>query len=161
MKKQKGFSLIEMVVYLAIFSLLITVVLEMFLSILNVQQESEATSSVEQDGRFILLRLMYDINKAEIISIPATLGEETNSLQINIEGIGNIYSLDDNNLILTNNQGTDQLNSFNTQISVLTFKRLGNISGKNSVRINLTIKSKIGKNVTLEEKSWQTTVGLR
>lgn len=158
---QSAFSLIELVIYMAIFSLLLTVLFSMFTSIFTVQMESQATSSVEQDGRFILSRLMYDMNRAQAIVAPANLGDEGSTLQLTIEGIDNSYNLDGDALVLTNNQGTNQLNSFNTKVSNLVFKRLGNLSGKHTIKISFTISSRLGQNAPYEQENFQTTVGLR
>ena len=53
-KNQKGSTFIETVLYIAIFSILLVIFLQMFTAIIDIQLESEAKSSVLQDGRFIL-----------------------------------------------------------------------------------------------------------
>lgn len=161
MKKNKGFTLIELVVYMGLFSILLIVLAEVFTSALNDRLESESTSQVVQDGRFILARFMYDINRAESIAAPAVLGEQANSLQIIISGATYTYVLNNNNLELTNNFGINKLNSGDTTISDLNFKRLGNISGKNTIQINFTLTSKTVPKSGPEIKDFQTIIGLR
>lgn len=161
MKKNKGFTLIELVVYMGLFSILLIVLAEVFTSALDDRLKSESTSQVVQDGRFILVRFMYDINRAESIAAPAVLGEQTNSLQIIISGATYTYVLNNNNLELTNNFGINKLNSGDTTISDLNFKRLGNISGKNTIQINFTLTSKTIPKSGPEIKNFQTIVGLR
>lgn len=159
--EQNGFTLMEMIIYMGIFLILLLVLTEIFISVLDVQSESWATSSVEQDGRFVLSRLFYDIHKADSIVTPANLGEENATLQIIVEGINYTYSLSDNNLQLSNNNGTDKLNSFDTTISNFKVKRLGNLNGKNNIQVNFTVTSKQMRPKGPEVKNFQTTIGLR
>lgn len=161
MKKNQGFTLIELAVYIGLFSILLIVLTEVFTSALDDRLEAESSSQVVQDGRFILARFMYDINRAESIAAPAVLGEQANSLQIIISGAAYTYSLNSNNLELTNNFGINKLNSGDTTISNLNFKRLGNISGKNTIQINFTLTSKTVPKSGPEIKNFQTIIGLR
>lgn len=161
MKKNKGFTLMELVIYMGLFSILLIVLAEVFTSALDDRLKSESTSQVVQNGRFILARFMYDINRAESIAAPVSLGEQTNSLQIIISGVTYTYTLNNNNLELTNNFGINKLNSGSTTISDLSFKRLGNISGKNTIQINFTLVSKTVPKSGPEIKNFQTIIGLR
>ena len=134
---------------------------QIFTSILGVRLESEANSAIQQDARFILARIIYDINRADNIVLPATPSAQTASLVLTIDGISNSYSLSGENLIIANNLGNDNLNSFGTKISNLTFKRLGNAGGKNTVTISLTLTSVTQREAGPETKTIQTTGGLR
>ena len=67
--KHRGFTLIELLVYMGIFSILLVVLTEMLVSILNLQLDSTATSSVDQDNRFIQQRLTYDIQRAKSFTV--------------------------------------------------------------------------------------------
>ena len=132
-----------------------------FASSLDVQLESQSTSAVAQDGRFLLLRFYYDIQNAGSISIPASPGVTSNSLQINVGGINYTYSTVFGNIQLTNNNGTDTLNSFDTTISNVSFQRLADATGKDNIKILFTVTSKSLRTGISEAKTFQTTVGLR
>ncbi len=159
---ERGFSLVEMLLYMGIFSILLVTLMRFFGSILDVKLESEATSSVTQDGRFITSRLSYDIHRASSIVSPA-IGNSAASLQIIVDGTNYTYSLDGNNNLLITNPTVDQLNSADTTISNLNFTTLG-ISGgtNNTVQVSFIIKSKViktgGNNQT---ETFQTTIGTR
>ena len=163
-KSGAGFTLVELLLYMGIFSILLVVLLQIFTSILSVHAESQATSSVNQDGSYIMARLSSDVRQASTVVIP-TLGASSNSLHITGNAIDETYSVNGGNLLLTNNSTgtTDQLNSVNTTISI-NFTALGN-SGPNSkvtVQIVLTTTSKIvrvGSN--LQTQTFETTVGTR
>src|SRR3989338_4665964 len=134
-KKQSilGFTLLELVLYIGIFSILLMVFVQFFSSILDVGQESAAISSVNQDSQFILDRLSFDIHRAQSITTPGVLGEITNSLQIAIDGINYTYYLGSGNLLLSNDSGINMLNGFDTTVSNVTFRKIGNIGGKDTI----------------------------
>lgn len=143
-------------------SILLGVLMQIFVSVLDVQLESESTSSIDQDSRYILSRFMYDINRADkTIILPVNLGDTTSTLEIKIDNINYNYNLDAGNLEVTDDTGTYTLNSFDTTISNLTFQKLGILEGTNTIRINFTITGKTIKPGGVETKSFQTTVGTR
>ncbi len=158
---KKGFTLVEMLIYMGLLSILIVIMVDLFASSLDVQLESQATSAVQQDARFLLSRLTYDVQNAQNVLVPATIGSQSASLQLSINSVNYTYALNNGNIQLTNNNGTDNLNSFDTTVSNLTFKKLGNGSGKDTVQIVFTLTSKVVRNTGAETKNFQTTVGLR
>ncbi len=158
---RRGFTLIELLISMGLLAIILSVLTSLFVSVIDTQLESQATSSVDQDGRFILAKLSYDIRRATSIAIPATLGAQGSTLQIIVNGVSYTYALNGNTLELTNNQGTEKINSPNTTVSNLFFRRLGNtLGGKNTVEIQFTVTSIITK-PDVETRSYKTTVGLR
>jgi len=162
MTAQKGFTLVELLIYMGMLSIILVVLSQIFGSILDAQLESQSTSAVHRDGRFILSKLTYDVHRASSIVLPASLGASSTSLQLDISGI-NTYSLNNGNLELTDSLETNNLNSADTTVSNLTFTRIGNTvaNAKNTVRITYTITSKIVRPKGMETKDFQTTIGIR
>jgi len=158
---QAGFTLVELLIVMALFATLLTVMTDMFVSTLQVQTESEARSSVSQDGRFILSRLSYDIEHASSVSVPASLGASGAALSIVVGGVTYSYALSGNNLQLTNSQGTNNLNSSETTVSSLNFQRLGNAAGKDTIRISFTVTSKAQPNQGKSTETFTITAGRR
>lgn len=159
-KADKGFTLVEMLLYIGLLSIFLFVLTDIFVSSLNVKIESEATSAVEQDGRYVLSRLAYDMGRAESITTPSFLGETTNTLGINVDGVGHAYSLVDGDLILAATT-SGRLNSDKTNVSDLFFQRVGNVDGKHTVRVNFTLTSVVVQNKGPEVRVFQTTYGLK
>ncbi len=160
-----GFTLVELLIYMGLLSLFLLVLTSIFASILDVQLESQASSSVEEDGRFILARLTYDFGRAKAIVSPATLGSSATSLILNINGINNTFSLSGQDLILTDNTGSNKLNSFDDNVSNLNFTYLANSAAESTIsatiRANFTLTSKVSRKNGPEAKTLQTTLGLR
>lgn len=157
-----GFTLIELLIYMGLFSALLVVTLQMFSSVFDVQTESEAVSSVDSDGKFVMQRFTYDMNRATSISTPASLGSSSATLTIVVNGQNLTYGMDGNNLVLQNETtGTsDQLNSSDTTVSNLSFLKLDG-AGKDVVQISFTLNSVAIKRGGKEVKNYQTSAGLR
>lgn len=160
---QKGVTIIELLLYMAILAVLLTILTSIFVSALDVQSESQATSSVEQDGNYILARLAYDIHRAQSINIPVTNGTTNDNFKIVINGMNYTYIVDaNNNLILTDNSGINNLNNYGTSVSDFSVQRLGNVGGvENSLKINFTLTSRTKRISGFETKDFQTNLSLR
>lgn len=160
-KNNKGFTLVEMLIYMALLGIFLITLTDMFVAILNVKAESESTSAVEQDGRYILARLAYDVEKATAVTTPASLGGNGSTLVLTIDGTTHSYSINADNLQLVDNLGTYNLNSSESKISSINFHRLGNSGGKDTIKINFTIDSATQSNKGVESRTFNTTVGRR
>jgi hypothetical protein len=159
---QSGFTQMELILSLGILMILISVLTTLFGQILDVQLESKSTSSVDQNGRFIMARLTRDMLSAQSVSTPATPGAQTNTLQIKVNSIDYIYSVSNSgNLVLTNNNGTDVLNSESSSISGMTFKRIGTGTNSDTIQVGYTVTTRVNRVQGLEQKTFQTTLGLQ
>ena len=161
---EKGFTLIELVLYIGILSLLLGVLTSIFASIIDVELDSSATSSVNQDGRYLLSKLLYDVKSSSAILIPATVGTSSSTMQLTINSINYTYSLDgSNNLQVVNNSTgqTNILNGYDTSVSGLTFTRVGNGGSSDAVRVTYTLSSITSKVSGAETKTFTTTVGVQ
>ena len=161
---QRGTSLIELILYMSLLVVLLTVLTRIFISALDVQLESEAGSAIQQDGNYILAKLAYDIHRAKSIAIPSSNGATNANFQIVINGINYTYSVDGNsNLILTNDLGVNNLNSYDSSVSSFSVQRLGN-NGKieDTLKISYTVTSRV-KRISGNEapRNFQTTLSLR
>lgn len=155
-----GFSLIELVMSMGILAIIISVLMGVFGSIIDVSLESRSASGLDQDARFIVARLTYDMQRANRIITPinpSTIPE--NTLTIDIGSINYSYRLDGSgNLVLENNLGTNQLNSSTVEVSNLSFQRLGVGDETDTIQVKLNLTSKIKKQSGFESKSVQTTL---
>lgn len=135
--------------------------MQIFSSSIDVQLDTQATSSVSQDGEFILEKLNYDLHRTQNVIIPSSPGEQSNHLQIIIDDVNYTYEVNNGNLLLIDDSGTDTLNSYETTLTNMTFKCLGNGSGKNTIAITFTLTSKTIRRSGPDIKDFRITVGLR
>jgi len=162
--KNSGFTLIEMLLYIGIFSILIIVLFQLLTSIFDVQLESQSTASVAEDGRFLLNRFAYDIGKANSISFPDSVGSQSSTLGFIVGSTTYTYTLSNGNLMLTNSALgiSNQLNSVNTTVSDINFLRLADINNKNdTVSFSFTLTSKAIKRSGAVVENFKTAKGIR
>ncbi len=160
-KRAAGFTIVELLVYAGILTIFLYVLTNIFTAVIDMQLESETESAVIQDGNYILSRLGYDMNRASAIVLPAGLGDQTDTLILTIGGSNYTYALTTGNLVLTDAIGSGSLNSYGTTVSNLTFRRYGNVNGKNSISIAFTLTSTTQRPSGPQSRDYQTTLGLR
>lgn len=157
---KKAFSLIELIIFMGIFSILIFIFTDIFVSALKTKTLEEATASVNQDANFILTKLQYDVNNASSITQPE-LGATSGSLYMTIDGVGVLYRINAGSLERVVGTEAISLNGYNSTITSLSFRNIGISEGKSSVKIFLTIESKGKVNNRSEFINLETTAGLR
>jgi type II secretory pathway pseudopilin PulG len=158
----KGFTLIELVLYMGILVLLITVLSTILTAIVDVQLNSNSTSSVDQDGNYLLAKLTHDVASSSAVLVPANPGNQTSTLQLTINSINYTYSLNSSNNLQVVNSSTNEtnvLNSYNTSVSGLTFTRIGSGGSGDTVQVTYSITSRIKIRGGFETKSFTTTLG--
>lgn len=159
--KRNGFTLIELIIYMGIFSMVLLILIQLFGSVMDVLTESQAKSSVTQDEEFINLRLDYDLKRASSVVAPSNLGDSSQSLQISVNGETYVYSLSNGKLVLSNNSGVYSLNGFDTTTTNLNFKKVGFANGKSSIVITYTLTSHTLYRGHAETKNFRTISSLR
>jgi len=158
---RKGFTLVELVLYMGILTGLLFMITSIFASAIDLQSETIASSSVHEDGSYILNRLQYDITRASSITTPSIAGQQTNTLVLIINGITHTFNGSGASLTLTNTNGTMQLNSYETDLSNVSFTRYGNTNGKHTVKVSFILTGKTRKNTGFETNTFTSTFGLR
>lgn len=157
----QGFTIIELTIYIALMSVLILVISRIFISSLDVQINSEAVSRVDQDGKYLLSRLQHDISQADELLIPETPGSTSASLVLRTNGINTLYELNGNTFEITDETDSQRLNSNGTNVRDLSFQRIGNSFGNDTIQIRFTLQSTIDDGGGPETKNFQTTIGIR
>lgn len=164
----KGYTLIELVVYMGLLGILLVILSQFFIATLNVQLISQADSAVEQDGAYLLARITYDLHRAAAITSPS-LGQTVATLSATIVDAGvntsYQYTVNQNNMMLTIGGNAVQLNSDQSDVSNFTLTRVGNsgqsTQAKDTVRVGFTVKSKAITSSGVQKSDYQTTVSLR
>ncbi len=158
----RSYTIVELLIFMGLLSVLLVVVSEVFSTILDVRKESESTSSVVQDGNYLLQRLSYDIARASAINTPVNDGDSGISMGLTIEGAAYNYDLSGGNLVLTTGGNLYPLNGVNTTITYLNFQRIGNLNDpKDTIKLNFIISSVTQRSGGPEVRNFETTVGLR
>jgi type II secretory pathway pseudopilin PulG len=163
-KSESGITIIELVIYIGLLSIFMLVLLDVFITVLNARLETESTSTLNQDTRYILTRLAYDIGNADSVVLPAALGDSGNVLKITKGGITETFSIDAlGNLILDDGVSPQKLNGVDTALTDISFKKIGNPEegDKPTVKISFTVKSLIIRQAGEQTRTVDTTIGTR
>ena len=94
MNKQKGFTIIEFLIYIGILSIILLVFIEMFISLTRVRTENESTSNIQQDSSYLINKFIYDIHQTKTISLPLHPPNQSNVLDVIINGTNYSYATD-------------------------------------------------------------------
>jgi Tfp pilus assembly protein PilW len=160
--RHRGFTIIELLIYTGLVAVFLVGIMNMFLTTLDVQLESQASTSVDLDGRFIMARLNYDLHRASQITAPANIGDTSASLSFVVDGNTYIYNQAGQNLELSISGQSGILNSYGSVVPVFSVTRVGYADGIPSVLINLTLQSTtVLQDHTPQSRSYQTAVTLR
>lgn len=158
---QTGFTLVELLIYMGLLTILVLVFTEIFISIIDNQLGSKNTSNVADDGRYVYSRFIYDVERASQVTEPSDFGSTSATMRLVIDGQNYTYSLTDNNLVVTDLTGSHVLNGEGSSISNLLFTKVGSPSAKDTIRINFTISGNITTRGISDQQTFQTTAGLR
>jgi type II secretory pathway pseudopilin PulG len=66
---KKAFTLLEIVIFLAIFSIIIVAFLVIFVSLVNLQSNQSAVAEVNQESQFLLNQIQYNVASARLIDM--------------------------------------------------------------------------------------------
>lgn len=111
-KNQSGFTMIELLMYLGLYSILIIIVTQLFLTLIESRTEAENLTRLQQESRYITQRLTYDIRRADQITLPAQVGQSGNQLELSINGDTLRYQVNTNGFLeLVSPSGTASISS--------------------------------------------------
>jgi|SRR3990172_1600740 len=162
---QKGTSLIEVILYIALFSIIIIVVVDLLITSGSLKTESESQSALLIDAGFITSRLNYEIRNLDTITTPVLSGPTTNSLVLTNGTETHTISLSGNNMLYQKTIGlattSANLNTSLTSVSLLTFQPLGNSGGKLSIKINFVLTEVKASQQGNQSKSYEMVVTTR
>lgn len=164
MKQQnykRGFTLIELILFMGLFSIILLVLTSIFAELMQKQLEIQSMSSVESDKSYILSRLEYDIGRADTIIAPASAGDSTETLVLEIDGNTVTYNLNGTDFELDNAGDIQKLNNVRTAISNVTFQRIGNSGGTPTIDLHMNITSIVSEASGPRDTEINTTLGGR
>lgn len=139
---KKGFTIVEMLMYIGLFSTVLLVTTQILISITDMYLESSATASLENNATYLSQKLQYDLLRSTRIMEPADPAVTGNRLVLQINGSDYIYEIQNQVLLLTAEDETNQLSTNDVNVSELTVKRVGDGTATDSARLDLTLQSK-------------------
>ena len=165
--KQKGFTLIEIMVAMALFSIITTVSFSAFFLILNKQKEIQVLSQVTNNLNMVLESMSRELRMGHSYIISNSQNNKiTFTTKEGSEGIFQLKDIRDNGFIKRKIEGRDTnkvfLTGSNIDIEKLEFRSAGIRPGDNlQPRILIIINGKVILENTESEFNLQTTVSQR
>jgi prepilin-type N-terminal cleavage/methylation domain-containing protein len=163
--RYRGFTLIEMIVSIAIFSTVVLVAVGALLSIISANRKANALRVVMENLNFAVESVARDIRTGNEYSCGGTgdcSGAHTLSF-LDQDGNSAIYSFSDSSLIRTNDSGSMSITSPAVIIENVTFSVVGSSPGDElQPRVLMTIEGYAGyQGSTKSAFSIQTTISQR
>lgn len=139
--KSAGFTIIEFLIYIAIFSIVITI---MVLASINIFRSTSRTRSIQtttQNGRFALIKIGKEVEESGAIITPTKDQESSNKLELYSDG--NLITIkeennekrDSNSIVIERNGNSNEIVSNKVNVKNLNFTNINNESLK--IELNL------------------------
>lgn len=142
-KNQKGFSLLELLIYVAVLSIVTVVVAQGFLILSKGRAQVEARNEVNNNLRFAVEKIKREVASATSLNVPAVAGTTLANLDLNIAGRSIKYSLSNGKLLRqVDSAPLEAISSSDVTFSSLNFTRLENINsvlGKKMVSVQISV----------------------
>ncbi len=163
--KQKGYSLVEMLIYLAIFTIMSIAVINSFIVIMSSFTTTRTNRDLLESGSTAMERMSREIRQAISVDVAnSTLGTNSGLLQLNsTNNSGNVtvvkFNVLNGNLNLSQDGVLfDNLLGQNISTTNLIFRRIATTKGE-AIKIELTLQDTKSKN--LKTANFYNTIILR
>lgn len=139
---RRGFTLLEVIVFIAIFAVTIMAFMTIFVSVSKVLVRQGGASEVAQQSQFLLQNLQYYIERSSQVDITADAA--TTSLRLRMPEASQdpvIFNLSGNAITLQVGAGAaSALTSGKVKVNNLSFVRRTNVPGHDSVAVAFTLE---------------------
>jgi len=139
--------MVELLIYMALLVIFLTVLMDVFVTTLNFKLQSESTSALNQDTRFILEKISYDLYNADNFTVPSPT-----QVSFTFAGTNNSYTISGGDLL----RNSVKLNGTDTNVQSLTFTQIDN-----TLKVSFTLESQINLPGGPRTQSVVTTVAPR
>jgi prepilin-type N-terminal cleavage/methylation domain-containing protein len=127
MKKQKGFTLIETVVYIALFAILMGGAVAVAYTVFESAGHNQGKETMQQEGDFLIGKIEWALSSVQTITLPLLdFATQTQSSILQVtkyDGSNVTVSLNGNNMQLQKDADIFSLNNSNVEVSNLIFTR--------------------------------------
>lgn len=160
----KGFTLIELMVYIGLVVIIGTFLSSSIFYLSNTNFIAFTSNETLQNGREAMEVMTRYIHKADSVTIPAAAGATSNSLTLVVNGSNVVFSVSPQGRLQIQEGVSSPVNITDNKVNIgtLTFKRVQNLSSKPTIQINMETRYigtvTYGPNPTYNLK---TTVGIR
>lgn len=163
--KSKGFTLVELLVYVSTSGIVILIIISVLFMLMQSKSKSNAISEVEQQGNFAMDTILQSVRNAETINSPV---QGASSAVFELDVVDSLadpttYDLNSGKIRITEGVTTPvDLTSAELTITNLNFQNLSRNNTPGNVRISFTItKEANGRGSYFYEKTFYSSASLR
>lgn len=167
---RKAFSLLELLIYMALLAIVMVVIVGIFLSVNSGRGQNEAQAEVNSNLRFAVDKIESDLRAATSVTTPASAGASSSTLVVNASGTVT-YCVVSSTLRRQTGGGactssSDAITASTVLVATSTFTRLENTNTVlNKTIVSIQVDLAMSYNVTGPERQYTeekiTTVALR
>ncbi len=138
---RQGFTLVEILIFAAIFSVVMVTFLGILVFVLQIQTREHAEATVNQESQFLLSTIERYVESASLVDIPQDVGTSTLRLRMSASSSDpTTMYLSGTTVYLQTAGGAPQaLTSPNVNVTALSFARHANAPGHDSVATSFTL----------------------
>lgn len=138
---KKGFTLIEMLIAMALFVIVVASFIGILALVTKVQVQSSSMAAVDQESQFLLQKIQYYVGTASLVDIPTSTPTSTLKVDVASSSLDPTYiTLASGTVYLQQGGGALQaLTSNKVTVSNLSFTRQANPPGHDTVNVSYTI----------------------
>ena len=134
-RRRRGFTLVELLMFIAIFTIIIIAFIAILVAVTRVQVRQSASAAVNQESTFLLQQVQYDVESARLVD--ATPDVASGSLQLRMASSAidpTIISLSNGTVYVQQGAGgtLQALTSGKVTVSNLSFTRHFNLNGSST-----------------------------
>jgi hypothetical protein len=156
LKNQKGFSSIEMIVYIAVFAVFVGTLMSFLLNINNTRMHAQIMLEVNDQGASLMRTLTTTIKGTTAINYPGT-GASSGTISVNTTSPGTtptIFSANGEALFITEGANAAvALTNNKVKITNLTFNNVSRVGTPGTIQIRFTISNTADKLSAYEQYS--------
>lgn len=135
----RGFTLVELLVYFALFSILLVVITNLFIDALAQRTRDSMRSSLQQESEYVLAKLRHTVLNADAITHPVLSGESSPTLELNVGGDTYRYSIDSQRLLESRPDQQSYLTSNTLRVSDFAVENQSGSGTSQTVTITFTM----------------------
>lgn len=133
---QFGLTMVEFLVYFALFSILIVVINSLFITAIEQRSYDQSRSAIQQESEYVLSKLIDELYNTDQVLLPSELNSSTSTLQYIKNGEDHTISVVDQVLKLSRNGQVWNLTSPSILVSDLLFQWQSNSSNNSLIKFS-------------------------
>jgi type II secretory pathway pseudopilin PulG len=160
-RASRAFTILELVIYIAIFAVIIVAFVGAFVAITRVQTGQSSQAEVESQSQFLLEKIQYYVEQASLIDMPADTPTTTLTLRMSNPAADPTYLTVTNGILYVQQTATGTpiaLSSNQVTISSATFTKHSNPPAHDTVSVALTVAYNTSNLQQMFSQAFQTSV---